>query len=555
MSHSKPGDRRSPLRLALLTCHHAVESWQLAAIERLDENAACIALRIDLVPEDIDATTRTSDRGLRSRAWTSYRQRRLERPARAWHPRPADTVAPDTPVHRGRLILGRSGRLALDPATVAAVRTAGCDAVLNLTNVKIEGLEAADVRDGMWEHRVSLTGDRTDLRDLFRSATAPALLEVGLVRVGRDEVEDVSLQRGWVHTVPRSWAASIDVAHFTTAEWLNRTCRSIVAFGAVPEDDTPPRPPADLRDPSNVRVVVGSPWRRLRWALRQLVWQEEWHVGVVDRPIAELFHTQRLGDPRWLRSPSRRHYLADPFGLADSDVVLAEDFDYITRRGFIAALHADAAASRPAVQAVLRTTGHMSYPYLLQWDGDVFCVPETSDQRRATLFRARRYPNEWEEIAVLVEDLAVTDPTIVRHDRRWWLFCTDDELGPGSNLHIYHADHLEGPWRPHDRNPVKIDIRSARPAGTPFVVDGALIRPAQENTAGYGSGVVFNKIEHLSPDTFEERPVAHLQPDPGSTYRHGVHTVSAWGERTLIDGKRKGPSMTNLLGRIRSLVR
>src|SRR5207253_8229013 len=49
----------------------------------------------------------------------------------------------------------------------------------------------------------------------------------------------------------------------------------------------------------------------------------------------------------------------------------------------------------------------------------------------------------------------------------------DDEL------HLFHAERLTGDWQPHPRNPVKSDARSARPAGSLFVRDGALYRPAQ----------------------------------------------------------------------------
>jgi len=67
------------------------------------------------------------------------------------------------------------------------------------------------------------------------------------------------------------------------------------------------------------------------------------------------------------------------------------------------------------------------------------------------------------------------------------LFFTDADDGPLTKLRVWFADDLLGSWCPHPGNPVKPDIRSARPAGTPFVHDGALYRPAQDCSRTYGA--------------------------------------------------------------------
>ncbi|MFP3900239.1 MAG: hypothetical protein ACLFXM_05250, partial [Acidimicrobiia bacterium] len=108
---------------------------------------------------------------------------------------------------------------------------------------------------------------------------------------------------------------------------------------------------------------------------------------------------------------------------------------------------------------------------------------------------------------------------------------------PDADLHVWHAADLVGPWSPHRRNPVKMDVRSARPAGTPFVVDGVLHRPAMDNSRTYGGRVVINRVVELTPDTFEERPAAVVPPFPGP-FGRGIHTLAAAGPVTIVDGKR-----------------
>ena len=105
---------------------------------------------------------------------------------------------------------------------------------------------------------------------------------------------------------------------------------------------------------------------------------------------------------------------------------------------------------------------------------------------------------------------------------------------------LLHAEALEGPWRPHAGNPVKRDIGSSRPAGTPFVHEGRLYRPAQDCTGCYGAAIVVNRVRALDPERFAEEPVARIAPDRASPFPHGAHTLVAWGERTLVDAKRHG---------------
>jgi hypothetical protein len=113
-------------------------------------------------------------------------------------------------------------------------------------------------------------------------------------------------------------------------------------------------------------------------------------------------------------------------------------------------------------------------------------------------------------------------------------------LGKGANseLHLWFAEALEGPWTVHPGNPVKIDVRSARPAGSPFYIDGVLYRPAQDCSSTYGARVMINRVLELTRTGFREEVAAAVNPDPKGKYPAGLHTLSAMGERTLVDGKR-----------------
>ena len=120
---------------------------------------------------------------------------------------------------------------------------------------------------------------------------------------------------------------------------------------------------------------------------------------------------------------------------------------------------------------------------------------------------------------------------------RWWLLATRASDCENAKLHGWYAEALEGPWRAHPLNPLKTDVRSARPAGRPFVKDGLLYRPAQDCSQSYGGAIVVNRLT-LGPTTFTEEPVARLAPDPHGSHPHGLHTVNISGRDLIVDGRR-----------------
>jgi hypothetical protein len=166
-------------------------------------------------------------------------------------------------------------------------------------------------------------------------------------------------------------------------------------------------------------------------------------------------------------------------------------------------------------------------------------VPEASASGEISIYRAVTFPDRWEKHATLVSGVGGVDNTIVRFGDRWWMFAGDIADGPDFKLRIWYADDLFGPWHPHAANPVKIDVRSSRGAGTPFVVDGVLYRPSQDCSQTYGGRVIVNRVLKLTPTEFVEESARIVDPESGGPYRFGLHTLSRFGENTLVDGKQR----------------
>jgi hypothetical protein len=285
--------------------------------------------------------------------------------------------------------------------------------------------------------------------------------------------------------------------------------------------------------------------QRLRglWVQESLQWRrrwlsEAWQIGIIDQPLEAWVLGSAMPAVRWLPSPPGDGYWADPMADGISpDHLLCEYFDETTGRGHIERLALQGGRVLERRVLPLGHGQHASFPLVQTIGGRRVGLVETAALGLCQLHEVRD-DGSWWPIATLLDGVPVADPALFEWEGRFWLAYTDITLGALDNLCLLHAPALEGPWEPHANNPVKVDVTGARMAGGLFWHQGALYRPAQNCLQTYGASVVVQRVLHCSPTAYAEETVRELRPDPRGPCPDGMHTLSAWGPHTLVDGKR-----------------
>ena len=306
-------------------------------------------------------------------------------------------------------------------------------------------------------------------------------------------------------------------------------------------------------------------------AIKRGVTVSEWNIGVADLTLEQLVGgpgatagapspqsapspgpggaTPKVVRPRvrWLNKPWFISYQADPCLLEEAGrlYLYYEDVLFGSMKGRLRAGRFDSVHPAPRLGGPMMDLGHhAAYPYVFKHDGVFYCVPDTGEDGFVALYRSDRPLGPWTRHSMLFDHLPARDATIFPFGDRWWMFANVCEVSnpacENTDLHIWHAPEPWGPWEAHALEPVKRDVRSARPAGRPFVIDGVLYRPAQDCAARYGARIAINRVTALSPTEFAEEVCSYLEPDPEGPYHSGLHTLTSAGGCVVVDGQFEG---------------
>ena len=200
--------------------------------------------------------------------------------------------------------------------------------------------------------------------------------------------------------------------------------------------------------------------------------------GSCRQPLERLFaaasgNAARVQGVEWL--PERKgRFLADPFPIPGArrhwtGVIIAEEYDWKSEPrsdfdGRVAGLQAP--RRRPAIRQPASPVLSLYHEHARR---DLVRA-RVLGSGEVAVYRRASDDGDWVKHKVIVADFPAIDPTLFEYGGRWWLLCTSADTGANECLYAWHAEDLFGEWLPHPANPLKVDIRGARPAGRPFLL-------------------------------------------------------------------------------------
>lgn len=227
---------------------------------------------------------------------------------------------------------------------------------------------------------------------------------------------------------------------------------------------------------------------------------------------------------------------ADPFGWVSPDLKYWVVYEHYYEKNNIGELRiGNVNFSNTSINKVPEIfwpkKNHLSYPYIYRENDNIFLFPESKSENKQYLITINSYTGEMISEKVIIPNISISDPSVIKHNGIYYMFGVTKS---NDELFIWYSSSIEGEWKAHKKNPVKIDSHTSRPGGSIFYSESHLYRVAQDCSPVYGQRLAIMKILILNQNNFSEKLVKFIEAPKGD-FSDGIHTMSHWGDKTLFD--------------------
>ncbi len=341
---------------------------------------------------------------------------------------------------------------------------------------------------------------------------------------------------------------------------LKDLLKKVASTGRLPPVESAPAPYSNIlfRAPNFLQCIVYGCKLMKRVFLKTMAGalglKERWGISLLparwDR--AALWRSTEVVAPNG-------RFWADPFLCARDGrtFCFVEDFVYKTGKAHITAL--EIRGSEMVEHGVaLKEPCHLSFPFLFEYQGQLYMCPEMSESRQVRIYRCTKFPLKWELEKVIMEGVSAADTMLIPWGGKWWMLTSIDESGARdhcSELFLFSSDSpLSAAWVPHPQNPIRIDSSGGRNAG--LIIEGdKIFRLAQSQEFDlYGHSILINEIKEISVSSYVEEQVATIGPGYRTGLR-GTHHLSTCGNVTVIDHVTRSSAPGTLFRAFKKVVR
>ncbi|MBM1105810.1 hypothetical protein JQC67_06660 [Aurantibacter crassamenti] len=257
------------------------------------------------------------------------------------------------------------------------------------------------------------------------------------------------------------------------------------------------------------------------------------------------FNTTDLSTLEPIKLP-KDEFWADPFlfDYKNETYVFFENYPYSTKRGKISCGRLKNNQIVDVID-ILDFDYHLSYPYVFEENGEIYLMPESSENKKLEIYKCTHFPDQWELHSTAFEGELIADAFFFDDENNEkWLFlnkAATTTVPLENELYIYKVSSTDLLKKliPHKQNPVLIDSRTARNGGAIFSYKNKIYRPSQANDQGvYGRALNINRITNLTLEEYSEETIETVEPDfyEGLMSVHHLHQTD---DRFVIDAAYK----------------
>lgn len=261
----------------------------------------------------------------------------------------------------------------------------------------------------------------------------------------------------------------------------------------------------------------------------------KWNLAFVEESLEGILQSKSV-KVNYMKGNNRKQWFADPFILdvtPEHIICLVEELSYKTMRGRIAKLVIDRKTYKLLeTKILLDLPTHLSFPFILRKDGNVYVLPENSASGCSTIYSYNSTDDSLTPYNVIARR-PFTDATIFCEDNKAYLLTTQRPNQNGNVLDIYGFDTERFTISKEPIQTVSFDNKRARNAGEIFKSRGKAYRPAQDCNGGYGKGVILQELK-ITDGEFVFKDYCSFYPNSW-VYHMGYHTFNSYKGLTVLD--------------------
>lgn len=226
-------------------------------------------------------------------------------------------------------------------------------------------------------------------------------------------------------------------------------------------------------------------------------------------------------------------WYADPFILDVTDTtikILVEEMPSHIHKGIITKLVVDRKTfSVIEKKVILELSYHLSFPFILRKNSEVYIIPENGKSGPLAMFRYDEATETCSYVKDICKDIIWDASLCELYDAPYLFGATVND----NQLDIYYYDENQELFVPYQT--ILSDKPDCRLAGDPYMWNDEVYYPAQLCDKYYGRAVVIKKLVHKD-EKFYAIPFRTIT-SPHKDLTLGMHTLNTYKGISVIDVK------------------